>query len=40
MNVAEEKAKRLEVENKELVERWMRRMGEEADKVNRESSWR
>jgi hypothetical protein len=39
LNIAEEKAERLEKENKDLVERWMKRMGEEADRVNRESSW-
>jgi DNA repair exonuclease SbcCD ATPase subunit len=39
LNIAEEKAERLKKENKDLVERWMKRMGEEADRVNRESSW-
>jgi hypothetical protein len=39
LNIAEEKAERLEKENKDLVERWMKRMGEEADRVNRDSSW-
>nr|OQO19902.1 hypothetical protein B0A51_11373 [Rachicladosporium sp. CCFEE 5018] len=39
LNVAEVRSERLEQENKELVERWMRRMGEEAEKVNRDSKW-
>lgn len=39
MNLAEERAKKLERENGELVERWMKRMGEEAERVNRESKW-
>nr|OQO27422.1 hypothetical protein B0A51_07873 [Rachicladosporium sp. CCFEE 5018] len=39
LNVAEVRSERLEKENKELVERWMRRMGEEAEKVNREAGW-
>ncbi|KAK3721458.1 autophagy protein 16, interacts with Atg12p-Atg5p [Vermiconidia calcicola] len=32
LNVAEEKSQRLTRENKELVERWMKRMGEEAER--------
>ena len=39
LHLAEEKARKLEKENKELVERWMKRMGEEAERVNRESKW-
>lgn len=39
MNLAEERAKKLKEENSELVERWMKRMGEEAERVNRESKW-
>ncbi|OQO10330.1 hypothetical protein B0A48_04688 [Cryoendolithus antarcticus] len=39
LNVAEVRSERLEKENKELVERWMRRMGEEAERVNRDSKW-
>jgi hypothetical protein len=39
LNLAEEKAKKYEQDNKELVERWMKRMGEEAERVNRESKW-
>jgi chromosome segregation ATPase len=38
-NLAEQRSERLERENKELVERWMKRMGEEAEKVNRDSRW-
>lgn len=39
LNMAEERSKKLERENKELVERWMKRMGEEAEALNRESRW-
>ena len=39
LNMAEARSEKLEVENKELVERWMRRVGEEAERVNRESRW-
>jgi chromosome segregation ATPase len=38
-NLAEQRSEKLERENKELVERWMKRMGEEAEKVNRDSRW-
>ena len=38
-NLAEQKSEKLERENKELVERWMKRMGEEAERVNRDSRW-
>ncbi|KAL1953077.1 hypothetical protein VTO42DRAFT_3615 [Malbranchea cinnamomea] len=33
-NMAEDRAKKLEKENKELVDRWMARMGQEADAMN------
>lgn len=33
-NMAEEKSDRLQHENKELVDRWMARMGQEADAMN------
>ncbi|KAK2766984.1 hypothetical protein FQN54_006301 [Arachnomyces sp. PD_36] len=33
-NMAEERSTRLEKENRELVERWMARMGKEADAMN------
>ncbi|KAG8530346.1 uncharacterized protein KY384_004848 [Bacidia gigantensis] len=39
LNLADQRASRLEKENKELVERWMRRMGEEADKMNENSKF-
>ena len=39
MNLAEERSERLVRENKELVDRWMKRMGEEAERVNRDSRW-
>lgn len=40
INVAEEKAARLQTENKELVDRWMSRMGQEAEKMNEGSGWK
>jgi chromosome segregation ATPase len=39
LNLSEEKADKLKIENDELVQRWMKRMGEEADRVNRNSNW-
>lgn len=39
LNMAEKKVKRFEVENKELVDRWMARMGKEADQMNEDSKW-
>lgn len=39
LNVAEEGKRKLERENGELVERWMKRMGEEAEEMNRRSNW-
>jgi hypothetical protein len=39
LNMAEQKAERLEAENRELVRRWMEKMGEEADRMNEESKW-
>lgn len=39
LNMAEQKSERLDKENKELVERWMRRMGEEVERVNRDAGW-
>ena len=38
-NLAEQRSEKLEKENKELVERWMKKMGEEAERVNRDSRW-
>ncbi|RMY52807.1 hypothetical protein D0863_14147 [Hortaea werneckii] len=39
LNVAEEQKEKLTRENQELVDRWMKRMGEEAERVNRASRW-
>jgi hypothetical protein len=39
LNMAEQRVERVVGENTELVERWMRRMAEEADRVNDESRW-
>ncbi|KAK5122035.1 hypothetical protein LTR85_004281 [Meristemomyces frigidus] len=39
LNMSEERKEKLTHENKELVDRWMKRMGEEADRVNRDSKW-
>lgn len=39
VNMAEENASRLRKENKELVQRWMKEMGERADKQNKQSGW-
>ncbi|PGH36940.1 hypothetical protein GX50_00175 [[Emmonsia] crescens] len=38
-NMAEDRAKRLETENKELVDRWMARMGQEAEAMNKASKF-
>lgn len=40
INVAEEKAAKLQGENKELVDRWMRRMSKEAEQMNEGSGWK
>jgi chromosome segregation ATPase len=39
LNMAEQKAEKLEKENKELIQRWMKKMGEEADRMNNQSKW-
>ena len=39
LNIAEQRRETLERENKELVERWMKRMGAEAEEVNKRSGW-
>ncbi|KAK1057641.1 autophagy protein 16, interacts with Atg12p-Atg5p [Friedmanniomyces endolithicus] len=39
LSLAEQKAEGLERENRELVARWMERMGKEAERVNRDSKW-
>lgn len=38
-NMAEDRAKRLEKENQELIDRWMDRMGKEADAMNNASKF-
>jgi chromosome segregation ATPase len=40
VNMAEQRSERLEKENKDLIARWMKRMGEEAEKVNAGSGWK
>ncbi len=37
LNMAEDQVKKLRSENQELVDRWMKRKGEEADKMNQDS---
>ncbi|RMZ82444.1 hypothetical protein DV737_g2070, partial [Chaetothyriales sp. CBS 132003] len=37
LNVAEERAQKLKEENQELIDRWMARMGKEAERMNAES---
>jgi chromosome segregation ATPase len=39
INMLEEKNNRLEAENKELVDRWMKKKAEEAEEMNRASRW-
>lgn len=39
LNVSEERAEKLRTENEELVRRWVERMGEEIERVNRDSKW-
>ena len=39
LNVSEAKAEKLKTENEELVRRWVERMGEEVERVNRGSGW-
>ncbi|KAK4889203.1 autophagy protein 16, interacts with Atg12p-Atg5p [Elasticomyces elasticus] len=39
LSMAEQRSEKLTRENKDLVDRWMKRMGEEAEKVNRDSRW-
>ncbi len=35
LNMAEQRTKALEAENKELIDRWMARKGREAEEMNR-----
>ena len=39
LHMAEQLAEKLKRENKELVDRWMARMGEEADAMNNASKF-
>ncbi|KAL8722945.1 MAG: hypothetical protein Q9225_000637 [Loekoesia sp. 1 TL-2023] len=39
LNMAEDQAQRLKKENEDLVERWMKRMGKEADAMNEASKF-
>ena len=39
LNLADEQSRKLQRENKELVDRWMARMGSEADALNNESKF-
>lgn len=39
LNMAEEQSDKLKKENKELVDRWMARMGKEADKMNEDNKF-
>ena len=39
LNLSEERADKLRTENEELVRRWVERMGEEVERVNRDSKW-
>lgn len=40
LNVAERDAVQLKKENQELIDRWMKRMGKEADKMNEEGKFK
>ena len=39
LNMAEQRSEKLEKENKQLVDRWMERMGREAEEMNERSKW-
>jgi hypothetical protein len=39
LNMAEEVTRKLQKENKDLVDRWMARMGQEADAMNNASKY-
>lgn len=39
LNMADEQSQKLQRENKELVDRWMKRIGQEADAMNDESQF-
>ena len=39
LNMAEDRSTRLQKENQDLVDRWMTRMGQEADAMNKASKF-
>jgi hypothetical protein len=39
LNMAEDKLAKVQAENKDLIKRWMEKMGEEADEMNQQSNW-
>lgn len=39
LNMAEQRSNKLEGDNKDLVDRWMARMGQEADAMNKASKF-
>jgi hypothetical protein len=39
LHMVEKRSEKLERENKELIDRWMTRMGQEADAMNHASKW-
>ena len=39
LNMAEQKSEKLQAENKQLVDRWMERMGREVEQMNERSKW-
>jgi hypothetical protein len=39
LNISEQRSEKLEVENKQLVDRWMVRMGREVEDMNERSKW-
>ena len=39
LNMAEERSQKLHAENKELIDRWMKRMGKEAEDMNKASKF-
>jgi hypothetical protein len=39
MNMAEQRSERLVRENRELVDRWVKKMDQEVDRMNEESKW-
>lgn len=40
LNVSEDRAEKLKQENKDLVDRWMARMGQEAEKMNEQGKFK